>query len=147
MLIDIARGYGVKRFLFASSCSVYGASQFLMDEFSAPSPISTYAQTKVDSEKLLLEVASPDFHPTILRLGTLFGLSPRPRFDLVVNLLTARAATMGTITIFNEGQWRPFLHVEDAARAFVMALMAPTQTVSGQVFNVGDYTLNMRLKD
>src|SRR5260370_17231646 len=80
MLIDIARGYGVKRFLFASSCSVYGASQFLMDEFSAPSPISTYAQTKVDSEKLLLDVASPAFHPTILPLVTLFAPSPPPPF-------------------------------------------------------------------
>jgi len=147
MLIDISRGSGIRKFLFASTCSVYGASDHLVDEFTPVAPISTYAESKVDSEKLLLEAASADFHPTILRLGTLFGLSPRPRFDLVVNLLTARAATTGTITIFNEGQWRPFLHVQDAARAFVMALMAPTQVVSGQIFNVGDYSLNLRLKD
>ena len=147
MLIDIARGYGVKRFLFASSCSVYGASQFLMDEFSAASPISTYAQTKVDSEKLLLEVASRDFHPTILRLGTLFGLSPRPRFDLVVNLLTARAAATGKITVFNGQQWRPFLHVRDAARAFMLCMEAEPAVVAGEIFNVGDYNLNHRLTD
>jgi nucleoside-diphosphate-sugar epimerase len=147
MLIDIARGCGVRRFLFASSCSVYGASQFLMDEFSAPSPISTYAQTKVDSEKLLLEVASRDFHPTILRLGTLFGLSPRPRFDLVVNLLTARAAATGKITVFNGQQWRPFLHVRDAARAFMLCMEAEPAVVAGEIFNVGDYNLNHRLAD
>jgi nucleoside-diphosphate-sugar epimerase len=147
MLIDICRGSGVRRFLFASTCSVYGASDHLVDEFTPPAPISTYAESKVDSEKLLLEAASTDFHPTILRLGTLFGLSPRPRFDLVVNLLTARAATTGTITIYNGSQWRPFLHVEDAARAFVAALIAPANTVSGEIFNVGDYTLNLRLTD
>src|SRR6266403_773074 len=147
MLIDIARGYGVKRFLFASSCSVYGASQFLMDEYSTASPISTYAQTKVDSEKLLLEVASRDFHPTILRLGTLFGLSPRPRFDLVVNLLTARAAATGKITVFNGQQWRPFLHVRDAARAFMLCMEAEPALVAGEIFNVGDYNLNHRLSE
>src|SRR5258708_26875436 len=113
-----------------------------MDEFSAPSPISTYAQTKVDSEKLLLDVASRDFHPTILRLGTLFGLSPRPRFDLVVNLLTARAAATGKITVFNGQQWRPFLHVRDAARAFMLCMEAEPAVVDGGMFNVGRYNLN-----
>src|SRR5439155_7233649 len=114
MLIDIAKGYGIRRFLFASSCSVYGASEFLMDECSQVAPISTYAQTKVDSENLLVEGAGADFYPTVLRFGTLFGLSPRPRLDLVVNLLTAQAAIAGKITIFNGTQWRPFLHVDDA---------------------------------
>ena len=147
MLIEIAHGYGVQRFLFASSCSVYGASDFLMDEFSAVAPISTYARTKVDSERLLLEAASKKFHPTILRLGTLFGLSARPRFDLVVNLLTARAAITGKITVFNGQQWRPFLHVHDAARAFVMCLEAEPALVGGEVFNVGDYMMNHRLSE
>ncbi len=147
MLIDVARGYGIKRFLFASSCSVYGASEFLMDEFSAVSPISTYAQTKVDSETLLQEVASASFHPTILRLGTLFGLSPRPRLDLVVNLLTARAVTTQKITVFNGQQWRPFLHVSDAARAFILCLEANPAVISGEIFNVGDYDLNHRLAE
>lgn len=145
MLIDISKGYGVSRLVFASTCSVYGASDYLVDELTPPAPISTYAETKVASEQLLLESASPDFHPVILRLGTLFGLSPRPRFDLVVNLLTARAAALGKITIFNGEQWRPFLHVYDAARAFMMALEAAPDTVSSEVFNVGDYALNMRL--
>src|SRR5258708_15283651 len=124
MLIDVGRGHGIQRFLLASTCSVYGASEFLMDEHAQVAPISLYAQTKVDSERLLLESKSADFHPTILRLATLFGVSPRPRFDLVVNLLTARAIRCGKITIFNGEQWRPFMHVHDAARAFIACLQA-----------------------
>jgi nucleoside-diphosphate-sugar epimerase len=96
---------------------------------------------------LLLDVASRDFHPTILRLGTLFGLSPRPRFDLVVNLLTARAAATGKITVFNGQQWRPFLHVRDAARAFMLCMEAEPAVVAGEIFNVGDYNLNHRLTE
>jgi nucleoside-diphosphate-sugar epimerase len=147
MLIEVARGYGIRRFLFASTCSVYGASDFLVDEYTTVAPLSTYAETKVDSERLLLNATGSGFHPTVLRLGTLFGLSPRPRFDLVVNLLTARAVTTGKITIFNGQQWRPFLHVRDAARAFITCVEARSEIVSGQVFNVGDYELNMTLAD
>lgn len=148
MLIDICRGHGIQRFLFASTCSVYGASQFLMDEHAQVAPISLYAQTKLDSENLLLKAKCTDFHPTVLRLATLFGISPRPRFDLVVNLLTARAIRLGKITIFNGEQWRPFMHVHDAARAFV-ACLEPNNTdvVSGEIFNVGSYELNHRLSD
>lgn len=147
MLIEVAKGYGVRRFLFASTCSVYGASDYLVDEFTNPAPISTYARTKVESEQLLLEACDGRFETTILRLGTLFGLSSRPRFDLVVNLLTARAATKGEITIYNGDQWRPFLHVTDAARAFVMCLNADASMVAGQIFNVSDYELNLRLRE
>jgi nucleoside-diphosphate-sugar epimerase len=145
MLIDVARGYGVRRFLFASTCSVYGASDYLMDECAPVAPISLYAQTKVDSEKLLLEARCADFHPTILRLATLFGVSPRPRFDLVVNLLTVRALRSGKITIYNGEQWRPFLHVRDAARSFIACLEAPLTDVSGEIFNAGSFELNYRL--
>jgi nucleoside-diphosphate-sugar epimerase len=147
MLLDIARGYNVRRFLFASTCSVYGASEFLVDERTKPAPLSLYARTKVDSERLLIESLGPSFHPTVLRLGTLFGLSPRPRFDLVVNLLTARATSAGLITIYNGEQWRPFLHVSDAAEAFALALRASPDIVSGQIFNVGDYNLNHTLRE
>lgn len=147
MLIEVAKGYGVSRFVFASSCSVYGASDELVDEHAQVAPISDYAVTKLDSEKLLLAAKSDSFDPVILRLGTLFGLSPRPRFDLVVNLLTAKAASAGSITIFNGEQWRPFLHVRDAARAFTMALQANADAISGQVFNVGDRRMNCRLSD
>lgn len=148
MLIDVGRGHGIQRFLLASTCSVYGASEFLMDEYAQVAPISLYAVTKVDSEGLLLEAKSADFHPTILRLATLFGLSARPRFDLVVNLLTARAVRVGKITIFNGEQWRPFMHVQDAARAFVKCLeVSNLDVISGQIFNTGAYALNRRLSE
>jgi nucleoside-diphosphate-sugar epimerase len=148
MLIDVSRGHGIRRFLLASTCSVYGASEFLMDENARVAPISLYAQTKLDSESLLLEAHSADFHPTVLRLATLFGLSARPRFDLVVNLLTARAVRTGKITIFNGEQWRPFMHVRDAARAFLACLEANhVDAVSGEVFNAGSSTMNHRLSE
>jgi nucleoside-diphosphate-sugar epimerase len=145
MLIEIAKGNGVARFVFASSCSVYGVSESVMDERSALSPISVYAQTKIDSERVLLEAKSESFHPTILRLATVFGYSYRPRFDLVVNLLAARAHHEETITIFNGSQWRPFLHVRDVAAGILEVLKAPVQIVSGEVFNLGDSRFNYTL--
>ena len=146
MLIEVAKGHGVSRFLFASSCSVYGASEHEMDEKSKVNPISLYAQTKVDSERALLAAKSDDFHPTILRFATVFGLGYRPRFDLVVNLLTAKAHQDATITIYNGEQWRPFIHARDVAEAIVRALEAPVRLVSGEVFNVGDSHLNYTLQ-
>jgi len=145
MMIEIAKGEGVGRFIFASSCSVYGAAEELMDENSEVNPLSLYAETKVDSEQELLGAATSSFRPTILRFSTIFGLSPRPRFDLVVNLLTARAKQSGVITIFNGGQWRPFLHVDDVAEAIVQVLEAPNHVVGGEIFNVGDDCLNYTL--
>jgi nucleoside-diphosphate-sugar epimerase len=147
MSIEIARGYGVERFVFASSCSVYGASDFLMDEKSMVAPVSFYGQTKVDSEKALLESRTPDFHPIVLRLATVFGNGYRPRFDLVVNLLTAKAHKDGVITIFNGQQWRPFIHVQDVAEGILAVLNAPLPAVSGQVFNMGDSRLNYTLTE
>jgi len=145
MMIEIAKGEGIERFVFASSCSVYGASDLVMDENSEAQPISLYADTKVDSEGELLSATSSEFHPTILRFATIFGLSPRPRFDLVVNLLTAKAMQEGIVTIYNGQQWRPFLHVADAAAAIVRVLESPIDVVSGQVYNVGDSRLNYTL--
>src|SRR5215475_14291878 len=145
MLVEIAKGNGTQRFIFASSCSVYGASETLMDEKSETIPLSLYAETKLQSEKVLLEAASRTFHPTVLRFATVFGLAPRPRFDLVVNLLTAKAIQDGVITIFNGSQWRPFIHVRDIAEAVVQTLAAPVEAVSGEIFNVGDDRLNLTL--
>lgn len=145
MLIEIARGAGVRRLVFASSCSVYGAADTIMNERSEAQPISLYGQTKVDSERALLDAVSETFHPTILRFATVFGNSHRPRFDLVVNLLTAKAHQEGVITIFNGEQWRPFIHVDDVAQAVVEVLNAPEALVSGQIFNVGDSRLNYTL--
>jgi len=147
MMIEIAKGEGVRRFVFASSCSVYGASDELMTEASELRPVSLYAKTKVDSEKELLTAMGNGFHPTILRFSTIFGLSPRPRFDLVVNLLTAKAMKDGIVTIFNGEQWRPFLHVGDAAESIIRVLEAPADVVGGQTYNVGDDALNFTLGD
>jgi nucleoside-diphosphate-sugar epimerase len=146
MLADVARGCGVRRFVFASSCGVYGASDSCLDETSVVNPLSVYAQTKVDSENILLAASGGDFAPTILRLGTLFGLSARMRFDLVVNLFVARAASSGKITVLNGDQWRPFLHVQDAARAVAACLEAETSAVSGEIFNVGSPSLNLQIE-
>ena len=145
MMIEVAKGERVRRFIFASSCSVYGASEAVMTETSQANPISLYAETKVDSEEALLAASSEVFHPTVLRFATIFGLSPRPRFDLVVNLLTAKARQEKLVTIFNGEQWRPFLHVADAAAAVVRVLETPVQIVGGQVYNVGDSRLNYTL--
>jgi nucleoside-diphosphate-sugar epimerase len=155
MLADVARGCGVRRFIFASSCGVYGASEFCLDESSAVNPLSIYAQTKVDSENILLAAtrqgdgalaSAADFAPTILRLGTLFGLSSRMRFDLVVNLFVARAASSGQITVLNSEQWRPFLHVQDAAGAVIACLEAERGAVAGEIFNVGSSSLNLQIE-
>jgi nucleoside-diphosphate-sugar epimerase len=145
MLIEVAKGHGVRRFIFASSCSVYGATDMIMDENSAVEPISLYGQTKLDSEHALLQARSEKFHPTILRLATVFGLSYRPRFDLVVNLLMAKAYYEKVITIFNGEQWRPFIHVHDVAEGMIRVLDAPLSIVSGQIFNLGDTRLNCTL--
>jgi len=145
MLIEVAKGAKVRRLVFASSCSVYGASEEPTDETSEVNPISLYAQTKVQSEKALLEAASEDFQPIILRLATVFGLSYRPRFDLVVNLLTAKAYQEGVITIYNGEQWRPFIHVRDVAEGIVTLLETPISVVGGQVFNLGDSRMNFTL--
>jgi nucleoside-diphosphate-sugar epimerase len=147
MLIEIAKGYGVERFLFASSCSVYGATDEAMDENSTVEPVSLYGETKVSSEQALLESATANFHPVIMRFATVFGLSNRPRFDLVVNLLSAKAKQDGRITIFNGEQWRPFIHVSDLAEAIILLLNAPLGAVSQEVFNVGDNRLNHTLTD
>jgi nucleoside-diphosphate-sugar epimerase len=146
MLADVARGCGVRRFVFASSCGVYGESESQLDETSSVNPLSVYAQTNVDSENIWLAALGGDFAPTILRLGTLFGLSPRMRFDLVVNLFVARAASSGKITVLNGDQWRPFLHVQDAARAVAACLEADTGAVSGEIFNVGSAALNLQIE-
>lgn len=138
-IAEVAKGYGIKRFLFASTCSVYGAStdDKLLTEESPLNPVSLYAVTKLASERVLMDLASESFSPTCLRFSTIFGLSGRTRFDLVVNLLTAKALVDGEITIEGGDQWRPFLHVDDAATSLLQTLEAPLGKVHGQVFNVG----------
>jgi nucleoside-diphosphate-sugar epimerase len=145
MIAEVARGLGVRRLIFASSCAVYGAGVGVLDEDSPLRPVSIYAKTKADSERLLREAADDRFSPTALRFGTFYGLSPRPRFDLVVNLLVAKAVREGAISIFGGSQWRPFIHVHDGAEAIIACLQAPLDAVRGQAFNVGSDEQNHTL--
>lgn len=145
MLAKLSRGLGVRRMLFASTCSVYGSNPETVNESSALNPVSLYAETKIDAERLVLGSAAAGFTPTALRIGTAFGWSRRPRFDLLVNLLTAKARFEGRAVIFNGDRWRPFVHVKDIVHGFEKALTAPDRTVHGRVFNLGSNAGNHRL--
>lgn len=133
-MLDACREAGVGRLVFASSCSVYGANgSELLDEESALNPVSLYARTRLESEALLL--AAPDVEAFVLRLATVCGTSPRMRFDLMVNTMTATAFTRRTIRVSGGAQWRPHVHVRDAAEAFFTAVTAPG--AARGVYNVG----------
>jgi len=125
---------------------VYGASDGILDEKSKLNPVSLYAKSKIASEKVLFDLESPSFRPTMLRFGTIFGLSGRTRFDLVVNLLTAKAVFDKKITLYGGDQWRPFVHVEDAARSVLVVLESPIDRVGGEIFNIGGNRLNYTLQ-
>lgn len=145
LIAEVAKGNGISRFVFASTCSVYGASDQVLDEKSTLNPVSLYAKSKIGCEKVLNLLTDEDFRPVILRFGTIYGLSGRTRFDLVVNLLAAKAKFDGRVTVFGAEQWRPFIHVEDAANSILLTLQAPEPVVGGQVFNVGSDDQNMTL--
>jgi nucleoside-diphosphate-sugar epimerase len=147
-IAEVAKGYGIRRFIFASTCSVYGAStdDQLLTEKSPLNPVSLYAITKLASEQVLMDLAGETFSPTCLRFSTIYGLSGRTRFDLVVNLLTAKAVVDGAITIQGGDQWRPFLHVDDAALSLLHTLESPLPKVHGQVFNVGSDEQNFTIQ-
>lgn len=142
LLLEACKDAGVQRLAFASSCSVYGAngSNFLHED-SPLHPVSLYARTRIMSEEILLREAG-DVEVVILRLSTVCGLSPRMRFDLMVNTITARATVAGKIHLVGPNQWRPHIHVKDAAQAFVKAIEAPAAVADRGVFNVGGDHLN-----
>jgi nucleoside-diphosphate-sugar epimerase len=147
LLVEACNLYGVRRLVFASSCSVYGASDTgMLTERSRLNPVSLYARTRVLSENCIFDRPG-NVEPVVLRLSTVFGLSPRMRFDLVVNTLTVRAVVDKQISVFGGDSWRPNVHCRDAARAFLMAFEAPASAVAGEIFNVGGDTLNHRIKD
>jgi nucleoside-diphosphate-sugar epimerase len=142
---EIAKARGVRRFIFASSCSVYGACDEVVNEEAHFNPQSLYARSKVASEAVLKSLNDRNFAVTCLRFATIYGISGRTRFDLVVNLLCAKAVRDGKITVYGAEQWRPFVHVEDVARALTMTLRAPLELVAGEVFNIGSDTQNYTL--
>jgi nucleoside-diphosphate-sugar epimerase len=145
LVTGLCRALGVPRLVFASTCSVYGASDEILDECSALNPVSLYARSKIAAEEELLGGADDRTAPVVLRFATAYGASHRPRFDLAVNVLTAKAVTEGACEIFGGDQWRPFVHVDDIARALIVALEAPAHAVAGEVFNVGSREQNHRL--
>ena len=140
-LIEESQRAGASRFLFASTCSNYGkmkdANEYV-DEESELRPVSLYAETKVAVEKALLESSyNGKWCPTPMRFATIFGVSPRMRFDLTVNEFTMEMLTKKHLMVFGEQFWRPYIHVRDAARAIQLVLNSPTAKVAGNVFNVG----------
>jgi len=145
-LADMCKKRKIRRFIFASTCSVYGVGkQDILDEESEVNPVSLYAETRLYGERGILSLADQNFSPVLLRLGTLFGLSPRMRFDIIINYLTQKAEKEKKISIFGGDQWRPLLHVEDAARAFQTVMESPIAKIENQIFNVG--LINMQIKD
>ena len=147
-VVDAALKMGVRRYVYASSASVYGYSeQGNLNEESPLNPQTEYARSKIAVERDVLPLNSPGFEPVFLRLSTLYGLAPRMRFDLAINIMTIRAWTNRVIYIMGGGdQWRPFLHVKDAVRAFILALESDGTKVAGQIFNVGDNSQNFQIK-
>jgi len=145
LLAQVAKSNGVRRFLFASTCSVYGESEGMTVTESSPTqPLSLYAKTKLESEQALLGVPN-GFEPVVMRLSTLCGPSFRMRFDLVLNVMTATAYFDHEVRIFGGNQWRPLLDVRDASRAFSMILEADSGLVSHSIINVGSDDHNITI--
>lgn len=149
-LARLARDAGVERFLFASSCSLYGVAgeDGMLDETAAFNPITPYGESKVMVERDVSELADDDFSPTFMRNATVYGVSPRLRADIVVNNLVGLAHTTGEILMRSDGTpWRPLVHVEDVCRAFLAVLEAPREKVHDRAFNVGRTGENYQIRE
>ena len=148
-LAELAREAGVRRFLFSSSCIMYGLSDApSVNEDSPLDPRTDYARSKVEAERAIAALAADGFSPTFLRNGTIYGVSPRMRFDTVLNDLVGAAVADGRVVVQGDGTpWRPVVHVEDVARAFSAVLEAPDDRIHNQAFNTGSNALNIQIRD
>lgn len=148
-MAELSRQVGVKKFIYSSSCSLYGkAGEDALSETATFNPITAYAKSKVKTEEAILPMGDKDFCVTCLRNATAYGISPKLRLDLVTNDLVGWAVVTKQIKILSDGTpWRPLVHAEDIARAFIAVVEAPTEAVNQEAFNVGMNSENFRVKD
>ena len=148
-LAKLAKENGVKRFIFSSSCSIYGRSEDKpVDELGNLDPLTEYAKSKVDTEKEIAKLTDKTFFPIFLRNATVYGVSPMLRVDLVLNNLVGWAYTTRKIKIMSDGtSWRPLIHIKDICKAFIAALKAPQELIHNETFNIGKNNENYRIKE
>ncbi len=145
-IAQLGKKYGVKKYILASSCSVYGFQEGLLDEQSDKNPLTTYAKANILWENDVLPLADKNFCVTVLRQATVYGLSPRTRFDLAINGMILGFFKTGKIPLLRDGnQWRPFVHVKDTSKAFISVIEAPSEIINGQIFNVGSNDQNYQI--